>query len=304
MKKPLVRKGLVATIVLLSILICLFPSLNAQSISPDDKPLFDPWVKFDSILQMDYDADDVQNATFQPDGPLVAIPITIRYKAVIPDFLLRAPFLTLKNLWLFGRMYNPGQKLELSTIDEPEWGSFYLTIPNPYIAIDNEFQEVETSVVIALHHNAPAQIYTLKISGRAPTLGRISDAQTTLNIVFQPEWVPCMSIETDDHYIWTPPNKITSVPIYIHNCGNAPIDVRIRLLTNVTGWYITCTPSVVVPVDNSSEIKLYIKPPSDFIGRQQIHLMFSQEQYPPIQPDPDDSPDPIPFYVTAYYLGK
>jgi len=264
-------------------------------------PIFDPWLVFESHLDLDYDQEAVNNASFMPDGPPVSIPITIKYKVLVPDFLLCAPFALLKTIFLFGRIYRPFQEITLSIINAPEWAAISFLDPNPYVTIDNEYQEARTALIIAVHDDAPAESYALKLKAETPQLGRILEDDVYITIVFQTAYVPLISVYSPQPNVETPPNKITTAPFEIHNQGNAQTLVTGEIETELEGWTAYLNPSqVIIPIDEKAEMALVLKPPRHFNGRQQIQLLFTPYRSPP-SGDPPGTP--VLFVVTAYYFG-
>jgi hypothetical protein len=254
-----------------------------------------PWLKFDSELEISFNTSAVNNASFQPDGPPVSIPLYIKYRVDIPNFLLRPPFIFLKRWFVFGRLIFPTQKILLSIINPPEWAAIAITPSTPYIDVNNnEFSEATAVLQIALHSDAPAEGYTLEINAEAPRLGKILEKDASLDIIFQPAWVPLLDIYGHS-YIRTPPNETTTTTINITNLGNHECLV-IANFTEISGWSIYLDPSQLwLSIGQTKPMTLLFKPPENFQGIQEINFTFTQLRYP------GDNGPTVPFTIHAYF---
>ena len=250
---------------------------------------------FNSELEISYNTSAVNNATFQPDGPPVSIPLYIKYRVDIPNYFLRPPFLFLKKWFVFGRLIIPSQKIISSIINPPDWAIIYIT-PSPcYISVNNEFNEAIAILTIAVHMGAPAEAYVLKMKFEAPQLGRIRGKDAGLNIIFAPAWVPLLSIDVSQSYIRTPPNETTTTTINITNLGNAMCLVT-GYITEINGWSIYLEfAQLWLLIGQTESNTLYLKPPENFQGIQEINITFTQLRLP------GEFGPSVPIIIHAYF---
>jgi hypothetical protein len=282
-----------------AILLLLFiPIVSSQGqIGNAKEPRKRPIFYFSSDLEMMYDAGVVNNATFTPDGPPVSIPLYIKYRVDVPNFFLKPPFLFLKNWFIFGSFIRPSQQIHLSTANPPEWATISIGPSDPYIDIDNTFHTRIAILQIALHHNAPSEAYELRITADTPHLGKIQEADAELNLIFQPEWIPLLNIDVSQPLIRTPPNETSSTTINITNLGNAMVMVT-AIITEIDGWsiYLEMT-QLTIPIGETYSDTLYLKPPENFQGIQEINITFEQMRFPPS----GETGPSLPIMIYAYY---
>lgn len=281
-------------VVLLIVILLTLPLVPAKNIaSNNNQPKKNPII-FDSELQLFYDYDAVRNAIFQPGGPPVFIPIYIQYKVDVPDSLLRPPFFMLKTWFLFDRLIFPQQKITLSCSNIPDWAAVEITPTPLYIQISNDFSSGIAILMIAVHDNAPAEAFTLKIQAEARQLGRIQKNEAGLDIIFAPAWVPLFQVSTSHTYIKTPPNQSTETTINITNLGNAWCLVRADLSEN-TGWLVILDPTQVsLSIGQTAQMTLLLKPPEGFQGTQAINFTFTPSRF-------ENNGPSLPFTIHAYY---
>jgi hypothetical protein len=282
-------------IVAISILL-LVPIVSAQERIGNANGLRKtPWFIFNSELEMSYNTSAVNNATFQPDGPAVSIPLYIKYRVDIPNFFLRPPFLFLKTLFVFGRLSIPTQKIHLSVINPPDWAAISITPSNPYFDIDNTIQEATAILQIAVHFDAPSEAYALRIEAEAPRLGRIQKTDASVSLYFIPAWVPLLSIDVSQPYIRTPPNETTTTTIDITNLGNAECLVTANI-TEIVGWSIYLDQAQFwLSIGQTKTITLFLKPPENFQGIQEINITFTPSRFP------GEIGPAVPVMIHAYF---
>jgi hypothetical protein len=278
------------------LILLLSPMVSAQERMGNDNGLRKtPWFMFDFELEISYNTSAVNNATFTPDGPPVSIPLYIKYRADIPNFFLRPPFLFLKAWFVFGRLSIPTQKIHLSVINPPDWAAISITPSNPYINIDNTFQEATAILQIAVHFDAPSEGYVLKIKAEAPRLGRLQQKDADLDLIFMPAWMPLLSIDLSQPYIRTPPNETTTTTIDITNLGNAECLVTANI-TEIIGWSIYLDQAQFwLSIGQTKSITLFLKPPENFQGIQEINISFTPSRHP------GETGPPVPVTIHAYF---
>jgi hypothetical protein len=268
------KKVFVVTILLL----VLVPMVSAQGPLRNTNELRKtPWLLFGSELEISYNASAVNNATFTPDGPPVSIPLYIKYRVDIPNFFLRPPFLLLKNLFVFGRFIIPSQKIHFSVINPPDWAAVSTQPSDLYVNIDNTVQQGIAFLQIAVNTGAPHEGYDLRIKAEASQLGRIEKKDADLDLIFMPAWVPALSIDVSQPYLRTPPNETTTTAINITNLGNAMCLVTGHI-TEINGWSIYLNQyQVFLQIGQTASMTLFLKPPENFQGIQEINITFTQQ---------------------------
>jgi len=251
-------------------------------------------ITFDSILELDYDQQAVQNAVFEPGGPPVFIPLYVYYKIFVPNFLLRPPFMMLKIIYLFGKIYYPSQKIYFSPINVPDWASVAI-IPNPsYINISNIFTKTTAILAIALHSDAPAEPCVLRLKAKAPALGRIGENQAELDVIFQPATMLIINVNPSQTDIITPPDQTTNISFHITNLGNIFTLVSTNV-SEIPGWFISANPPYTwIEIGDTEQIILQIRPPHDFVGNQSIEVSFTPSHF-------FETGAPVPFILHAHY---
>jgi hypothetical protein len=200
---------------------------------------------FDSVVEISYDKEVVNHSVFRPDGPPVEIPITIRYKVDIPQQIFSNPLLRL--LFLKTIIISSVQ-VSLTVINSPIWATISINPPDPYINVDTQFQQATTILQIAVHSDAPAYPYTLRIKGEVPNIYTIDNSEAYCDVTFTPSYIPIFNLEINPSP-QTPPNQPTFVPVSIYNLGNdfTKITAEILNINELNGWIVYITPENVSP---------------------------------------------------------
>ena len=156
-KYPQLRRSLAAGIILLFVGIAIAPSISftvvkasndnvfikeeaqhAQRISSNEYfPERFPWFTFKTYLIIEYDEEYVNQTTFTP-GCAYSIPISIGYRADVPDWLLSLPW-PLNWWYLFHSIIAPMMIINLSAENVPNWTLIYFASEQLIVNIDNEF---------------------------------------------------------------------------------------------------------------------------------------------------------------------
>jgi hypothetical protein len=251
-------------------------------------------ITFDSALELRYNVTDVLNATFEPNGPPVNIRLYVDYKIFVPNFLLRPPFMMLKMIYLFGKIYYPTQKIYLSSLNVPDWASVAI-IPNPSdITISNIFEETTTILTIVIHHNAPAEPYLLRLKAKTPTLGRIGENQAEMDVIFQPKTMFIIDVNSSQTDVVTPPDQTTNISFHIMNLGNLLTLVSTNI-SEIPGWFISANPpNIWIEIGETRQITIQIRPPHDFVGNESIEGSFLPSHFL-------ETGAAVPFILHAHY---
>jgi hypothetical protein len=278
-------------VILLALPLTNFSRVQATPESPARRPYF----LFNSIIQLSYDQGALNNASFEPNGPPINIPITIQVRANVPDFFFRGPFQMLKIRFIWGSFIIPVSQVRLTVENPPEWAAISVNPTTPYIDLWNEWQTTNVTLTIALHDDAPPQVYSLRLKAKLNTnAAHISSSETFIDLLFKPEQIFRLSIYCPDWHLVTPPNQYTGTEITVSNLGNGWSYVTVNL-TAVEGWWLrTDVSQFVLDPGKSQIVTLQLKAPEEFNGEQLINLTFT----PSI---PGMSGEPVPFQIIAHY---
>jgi hypothetical protein len=305
MKKTLrtVKMSCIVGLLLISVTFSLAPVSSAALVT------------FESVLEVDYQEEVVNDALFQPDGASVAIPITIKYKAIVPPATVNLP--TLRML-LYG-MIIPDVRVSLTIVDKPDWCAVSITNPNPYVSpFSNpvgDFSYAETSVVVATYKDAPARPFNLIIKAETPSIlrGRVGPNQAEINIFFTPGYVPLINVYTQKPTRVVGPQETVTFPIEITNLGNKETLVTARVVDCPKGWSPLLSQSqIVIPstaeggATNTMEMSFSITPPYDFGWHndlETITLEFTPQFSPPQAGTNKTIGTPVPFQMTVRSRG-
>jgi hypothetical protein len=284
-------------VVAISILL-LFPIVPAKETSADaNQSRRTPWLMFDSVLEISYDKEVVNHSVFQPDGPVVTIPITIQYKVDIPQQILSNPLL---RLFFLSTIIISSVQVSLTAENKPEWAIISFAPEKPYITISNTFQNSTAILQIALHSDAPANPYRLRIKSETPKIYTIDNAEAYCDLTFRPVYVPLLNGNCDPSPK-TPPNQLTFIPISICNLGNdfTKVTAEVLNIDELNGWIVYVTPETYLPLDPSKDVNVTFLciPPIYFEGNQTIDLRFTPSRWS----NPEETGTPINVLITAHY---
>ena len=197
---PQLRKWLVVGIILLFIGIAIAPSISftvvkasndnvfikeeaqhAQRISSNEYfPERFPWFTFKTYLIIEYDEEYVNQTTFTP-GDVYSIPISIGYRADVPDWLLSLPW-PLNWWYLYHSIIAPMMIINLSAENVPNWTHIYLAPPSIITNINNEFSMARTDAILGIPYYAPLGPFTFSVIAEAPGIHRINGCSMSRNI--------------------------------------------------------------------------------------------------------------------------
>jgi len=274
-------------------------TVNAINITEtDNQPRSKPFAfTYNSFIQLEYDP-DLLNEGILPGGPPVHVPLTIKYHTDIPDKLLHSPLFRIKQCFLFGTFYQPLQKIQISVLNEPDWGTIF--IANPKIDVRVDYDEVTTDLVIAVHSDAPAEPYNLQLKVEVPAIKRLKGKEMNYNLNFAAKYMPNIDVFSEQIVVLALPNQTEAVPIEITNLGNYWTIVNSEIITNASGWSISIDPDQIeIAVDETNQVTLQFIPPEDFYGIQPIELMFTPSGSPPYH---EETGDPVTIVIVAYYF--
>ena len=140
------------------------------------------------------------------------------------------------------------QQIHLEVLNEPDWATIRFAQPDLLMDIpfDGEPASVEhTSLIIRINENAPAESpYTITVRATCENIGRINAFSTNEDVVFRPQYEPCLNLYPDNH-IYAPPNQWTYFRIYAKNCGNALTRVSATLKNHTSDFSVLINPPFV-----------------------------------------------------------
>ncbi|MCX6664484.1 MAG: hypothetical protein NT038_00250 [Euryarchaeota archaeon] len=284
------------------IMILLIPAVSALNNQKQDKQSA-RLITYNSVLQMSYDENAVNNAVFQPDGAPVSIPLIVKFKVEIPKTLLSNFILRILFLQTF---MITSAKIKLSVANAPDWATITITNPNIYVNISPEFTEFNTSVIIALHSDAPSQGYDLRIKAETESLlnKHVPPNSAELSLVFRPNWVLLLEAIVAHPSVSTPPNELTLVPINITNLGNVQSLITAKINISLDGWEKQFVPSqMVLNSGETGQMTLLLIPPEDFQGIQSIEMLFNATKSPP-SGEYEGNDNPLPVTISVYYIEE
>jgi hypothetical protein len=294
-----IKTSFIISIVFISLLLSITPSAPAKLVT------------YESILQIEYDENAVNTAVFQPDGPPVSIPLTIRFKVEIPPAFIRNFALRILFLQTF---IITSAHIRLSILNPPDWAAVSIPNADVYPDIDTEFQEVRSSVVIAAHDDAPAEGFVLNLKAEHDFLlnAHVAPQQAFLNINFQPGYIPLIDVYTEKPSRVVGPQEAVTFPIKITNLGNKQTLVTARIIDYPKGWAPLLSQSqIVIPAasdagTNIGEMIFSITPPYGFGWHNELEtitLEFTPEFSPPQPNTSAYTGTPVPFQVTIRNRG-
>jgi hypothetical protein len=299
-----IKVSIIMGILLLSMIVSIVPSASAALIT------------FESVLEVDYEEEVVNDAIFQPDGASVAVPITIKYKAIVPPATVEIK--TLRML-MYGLII-PDVRVSLSIVDKPDWCTVALTNPNPYVSpFSNpvgDFSYGETSVVVATYKDAPSRPFNLVIKAETPSIlrNRVGPNQAEINIYFTPGYVPLINVYTTEPNRIVTPQETVTFPIEITNLGNKETLVTARVVEYPEGWSPLLSQSqIIIPSvaesgsgTNKMEMSFSITPPYGLGWHndlETITIEFTPQFSPPMAGGNKTIGTPVPFSMTVRSRG-
>ena len=275
-------------------MILLVPTVSALNTQQKDRQSA-KLITYNSVLQMSYDENAVNNAVFQPDGAPVSISLLVKFKVEIPEILLSNFILRILFLQTF---IITSAKIKLSVVNAPDWATVSFSNPEVYADISPEFAVANTTMTIAVHSGAPSESYNLIIKAETDSLlhNHVPANDAEVNIVFQPNWTPFLEIFAPQSTVQTPPDQITVIPINVTNCGNAQTKVSAQINTSLEGWstYII-PPQIILSTHETQQMTLLLIPPVDFEGIKNIEILFNSSSLS------GENGSLVPFTIMAYY---
>ena len=139
-----------------------------------------PWFTFKTYLIIEYDEEYVNQTTFTP-GCAYSIPISIGYRADVPDWLLSLPW-PLNWWYLFHSIIAPMMFINLSAENVPNWTLIYFASEQLMVNIDNEFTIISDDVIVSIPYYAPLGSFTFSVIAEASGIHRISGCNMSRNI--------------------------------------------------------------------------------------------------------------------------
>jgi hypothetical protein len=238
---------------------------------------------FDSELELTFNASAVNQAKFSPDGQVVSIPIYVKYRVDIPSTLLKNPW---RIIFLQSFIILAAQ-ISLTVENQPSWAAISITPSNPYVDIQNTFQQANAILQIAAHADAPAEGFTLKIHATVPSIlhGHVGEKNADLDIIFQPGYIPLINVDVENPSRIVNPQETTTFKITITNLGNKQTLVTGKIIQAPEGWASLLSQAQITILPGASDsLSFSITPPYGFgyhndIGS--ILLEFTPQFSPP-----------------------
>jgi len=140
-----------------------------------------PWFTFKTYLIIEYDEEYVNQTTFTP-GCAYLIPISIGYRADVPDWILHSLPWPLNWWYLYHSIIAPMMIINLSVENVPNWTHIYITSSSIIMNIDNEFNMGRTDVLVSIPYYAPLGSFTFSVIAEAPGVHRINGCSMSRNI--------------------------------------------------------------------------------------------------------------------------
>ncbi len=290
------KNAILGTIVLLLVFnifspIVVFADLNQQT----------KLLGFSSYIDIEYDS-SILNENLAIDRS-VSVPITIKYWTDIPKIFLNPLWNSIwpvRNIFLFGKLFAPMQKIHIEIIDPPDWAKIYFSTPDILTNIPiGETMLVDTNLVISPRIDAPAVSYRTTIRASCESIKRVEGTSYEENIDFTPAYVPAIAIIPSEASVTSPPNKKTTIPIEIKNHANAISSITPSLVSNLSDFSIKIDPtSLVLNTDETGTFNLQVTPPLNFTGNETVEVSFTMKRYPYREGSAIDS---LSIYIDLYY---
>jgi hypothetical protein len=239
----------------------------------------DPFITYDSMLILDFDASAVNNAEFIPGGPTVSIPITIQYQVFVPDKLINNLILR----WLFLQTFIvTNAQIHLEVVDPPDWAAISFSNPSPYIPIDTEPQETSTTLQIAIHEDAQIKTFTIRIEAESDSVlnNHVPGKDVYLDIIGTICPYLDIDVEIPHPIVEAEPNRLAESTIEITNTGNIESTITPKIITDLPGWETFLFPkALMIRMNEMEKLYLYVVPPTGFSGLQTVDLSLEVKSH-------------------------
>jgi len=236
-------------------------------------------ITFSPLLEICIDDSNIENKPLQP-FVTVKIPITVKLKPGKMEIMRVFPPL-LRNLLLYKMMISPPIEIRFSIKNKPQWLEAFFTSPEVYLDLDfkNGVSCDNTTLVVSLHRNAPAQPYQLIIKAETQTIGRVKKTCVETPIVIHPAYVPYLEIHANQDVRTVRPKEKTTFAIEITNRGNGKSKIQISydLPDNWSEGPVTIRTPIILSVNETATVLVDVIPPADFEKKsiEKIDLNFT-----------------------------
>ncbi|MCK5261364.1 MAG: hypothetical protein KAJ44_04215 [Thermoplasmatales archaeon] len=281
-RNNLIKKGVVVAVILLFIGVSCIPTGITSKVAPIDDIQKEPHGFFFGLrgnIRFDFNLDAFLEP-IKPYGGAYYFPFNVSYKVsgMFADIITR---------WFIGRTH---MTIELSIKDVPEWAEITVSDNTVHCEISTDWIRCEEHpyIQITLDHRAPAfELSYYKIVGasiciKGPFgfLTWIHGSEGEEEFPFVPDYLPIMHITPEGLYIEIPPGQMGKLNILIENLGNGLTLVKSEIIEIPSpDWWVYIQPETVLDVGEEKEAPLFIKPPENFTGSEQIKISFTPCYY-------------------------
>lgn len=255
------------------------------------KPASAKLITYDSVLQITYNAADLNNAVFSPSGQPVSIPINVSFNVNVPPLFMSNIVLRLIFLQSF---IITNARIQLSIENPPDSAAISIANPDVYVDISTTPKSAQSAIIITPHANAPAEGFNLIIKGVTDPLlnGHVPAKTAEANLQFQPGYTPYVNVYTDNPSVIVGPQETVTFPFKVTNLGNQQTQVSIIVINAPEGWKTLISDnSILIPSadqagagNNVGSMSLSVTPPYGFGWHndvETIQVEFIPSFYPP-----------------------
>ena len=261
---------------------------------------------FNSYIDIEYDPTPL-NENLNIDES-VNVPLTVKYWTDAPENFLQFVPWQIRNLFLFGSIIGPMQKLHLEIVDKPDWANIYISQPdilsNIPLGGQESAVEVTTSLILSPRVEAPSQSYSIAITATCDTIGRINGFEHEEFIDFTPSFVPTIQITPEEPTRTVSPRESVNFKITVKNDGNKKTRITPSLSDIDSKWTPTINPPFYdISPGGTGEFTFSIYTPYDFGWHNEIEsfqIDFTAQIFPLREDAPVGGPYSIFLRVNNY----
>jgi hypothetical protein len=296
------KATLITTILVFGLIASLIITPESKNVSAQRPKL----LSFNSYIDLECDLRPLKENLMIDVS--VSVPITVRYWTDTPENFLRLIPWQLRNIFLYGTMIVPMQKLHMEVVDKPDWANIYLTQPDILVEIPVGGQlkatEVNTSLILSPRVEAPAQSYTITLKITCETRGRINGYEHHESLDFTPSFVPTIQIVPENPTRTVAPRESVNFKITVKNEGNKKARITPSLNFTAERWSPTINPPFYdVDPGEKGEFIFSIYTPFDFGWHNEIQsfkIDFTAKIFPLREDAPVGGPYSIYLRVNNY----
>ncbi|RLF52167.1 MAG: hypothetical protein DRN19_01500 [Thermoplasmata archaeon] len=244
-------------------------------------------LSFTPVLQLEVDTSAL-NEEIQPDGKAINVPVTVKYRIDVPEWLQNPLLIPIERFIVYGKLgIIPPMKIHLSVVNKPEWVDVSITSPDIYIDIkENEYSCAQTSISISVYKDAPAEVYTLILRAESDSMGRVASQSVEAQFKIKPGYIPLITINTEKPIKEAGPMTTLTFPIKICNNANKETVVKLVDYDMPPGWGVQPSQNqIVIPKDGEATLSVAVTTPPGFGWTpnqvQQIKFKFVALPSPP-----------------------